>query len=159
MTYGSNYKHRSYKAFKWHVKKSQSLVNNYQRQTRQRAFISHTPGGSSRYKPPAPSCHGKQAPTSSINRTLIPNYRHPSEKTTATKTPDSSVGCRAFQPSIEDAGCLRRSLIRAGGSGGQPRHHANYLGRVSSVSRAPIKPPGTADRDGLSPERCQYASE
>lgn len=53
MTYGSNYKHCSYKAFKWPVKKSQSLVNNYWYQIRQRAFISHIPGGSSCYKPPA----------------------------------------------------------------------------------------------------------
>lgn len=48
MTYGSNYKRCSYKAFKWHVKKSQSLVNNYCYQTRQRVFISPVPGGSGR---------------------------------------------------------------------------------------------------------------
>jgi len=129
-----------------------------------RAFISHTPGGSSRYKPPAPSCHGKRAPTSSINRILIQIIATLQKKKQKPQQPwshltvQSGVGRTAIGRG-KSIVCVDGSFMRAKPSSGQPSHHTNYICCVSSVSRVLINPPGAADRDGLSLERCQYASK
>lgn len=117
-------------------------MNNYWYQIRQRAFISHIPGGSSHYEPPAPSCHGKWVPTSSINMTLIPNYCHPPEKKWQ---PWSHLtvwkGIGHFTHQSWAGNCLRGSLIRAK----QERwaaesSHQLYLLRLISL-KSPNKTP------------------
>lgn len=154
--HGSNYKHRSYKASKQHAggPRASWLI-----------------AGAPCTNTPSPYTWGKQllqatcSPLSwqmnahIINKRDFDSKLFPSSgKQTGLDASDSSGRCTVSHAPVGGGSCLCPPLMTAKQSSGQPSHHANYVCCVSSVSGALIKPPGSADQDGLSTERCQYAT-